>query len=218
LALWVSALVFCFQSAERGSQDSSKGSSRPRAANTQVRGEISPADAQALDTKFQKLSEPANTPSTSLDSIVIYEAEANSYLKYRGHEFLPAGVHDPVIHIAPDRVSAAASIDFDELNPGASKADGWAAGFLGFLFKGKQQISASTKLETENGRAKISLVNLMIGSITIPQALAYFLVQNYLRTHYDFDLDKPFALPDHVDRIELSAGRATFVRRSKKTS
>jgi hypothetical protein len=41
-------------------------------------------------------------------------------------------------------------------------------------------------------------------------------LQSYLEKSYKLDLSKPFPLPDHVTRIDLSTGQATFVRSPAK--
>ncbi len=178
--------------------------------------EISQAAARSLETKIRALSSSPSRRPTSFQPIVITEAEANSYLKYRGQEFLPLGVHDPEIHIAPHRVSAAADVDFNELNQRGAKTDDLTGKALAAIFKGKQRVSATGKLETENGQGKVRIENVVVGTTVIPDGLVSFFLENYLQKRYKFDLNKPFSLPDHVSHIELGTGRATLYRNPNK--
>lgn len=188
---------------------------RARAATPQSAEEISPQAARALEEKFREFTDPNAQSPPSFQPIVITEVEANSYLKYRGSEFLPAGVHDPEIHIHADNVSGAAEVDFDKLNQ-TTRKDDVATGVLTWLFRGKQKVSATGKLQTENGQGKVTFENVVLGQTTIPAWLVSWLLETYVQQRYHVDLTKPFALPHHVTDIELADGRATFHRSTDK--
>ena len=85
------------------------------------------------------------------------------------------------------------------------------------MFKGKQKVTAAGKLETQNGLGKVKIETMAIGITPLPAWLVDFLMENYLQPRYKFDLSKPFPLPDHVTRIELGSGQATFFRAAQKT-
>jgi hypothetical protein len=181
--------------------------------------ELSPDAARALDAKLRSLTNPATAQGQSFQPIVISEWEANSYLKYRGQEFLPKGVNDPEIHIAgPDSVTGEALVDFGVLNQGSGDKNDWSAQMLGLILSGKQRVSATGKLVTGNGQGKVTISSVTIGNTTVPQLLVDFLLQNYLQARYKIDLSKPFELPDHVTHIDLSSGRATFFRSLDKAA
>jgi hypothetical protein len=55
-----------------------------------------------------------------------------------------------------------------------------------------------------------------VGSFAVPDALVSLLLESYVQKRYKVDLSKPLPLPDHVTRIELGAGNATFYRGSAK--
>ncbi len=177
--------------------------------------ELSVDAARALDAKLRSLTSPGAAAGQSFQPIVISEWEANSYLKYRGQEFLPKGVNNPEIHIAaPDSVTGEALVDFGELNQGAADKNDWSSQMLGWILSGKQRVSATGKLATANGQGQVTIDSVKIGNTAVPQLLIDFLLQNYLPSHYKIDLNKPFDLPDHVTHIALSAGSATFFRDS----
>ncbi|PYV26283.1 MAG: hypothetical protein DMG24_07425 [Acidobacteria bacterium] len=178
--------------------------------------DVSPAAAQALEEKMRALANPAPNTTAPLRPVTITEAEANSYLKYRSQELLPPAVHDPEVHIDSDHVSGVANVDFNELNPQGQTSGDWTTRALTSIFTGRQRVAATSKLETANGQGKVTIERASIGNTTVPQVLVDWLLQNYVQKRYKIDLSKPFALPDHVTRIELSAGRALLLRSAGK--
>lgn len=177
-------------------------------------GGVSEAALRSLESKIAVLASHEPRASNSYEPIVITEAEANSYLRYRGHEFLPAGVHDPEMRIAPDLVSAAAEVDFNELSQAGTENRDWGTRLLALVFRGKQRVSGTGKIETGSGQGKVTVESLTVGTTAIPAGLVNFLLQSYVQRRYKIDISKPFALPPHVTHIELGSGRATFHRRA----
>jgi hypothetical protein len=175
-------------------------------------GEISETAAQKLADKMAQLSSPTPRSPSSWGPVAVTEAEANSYLRYRGYEFLPAAVHNPEIHIAADRVSGTADVDFKELGEMAAKTGDWGMRILAAVFRGKQRIQAAAKLETGEGQGKLTITSLTVGTTSIPPGFVNFILQSYMERQYKIDLSKPFSLPPHVTHIELGVGRATFHR------
>jgi hypothetical protein len=180
--------------------------------------EISPRAARALEAKIQALSEPGHHVWNSHKPIIITELEANSYLKYRGPDFLPRGIYDPEVHIHADRIAAAADVNFEELNKnGAATSDDWGVKALAGILRGKQRVSANGKLETGNGQGKVMIQDVHLGTTQIPDWLVSALLTNYVQRKFNIDLTKPMALPGHVTRIELGEGRASLYRSPDKS-
>ncbi len=179
-----------------------------------VSAEISPAAARALESKLQILS--GTQPSDLSKPVVITEGEANSYLRYHTGEFFPPGVSDPTIKILPGGVYGAADVDFQEFSRSNPSSTDWGPKVLAAMFKGKQRVAAVGSLATGNGQGTVKIESVSIGTTKIPDWLVDYIVQNYLQPRYHFDLSKPFPLPDHVTRIELSHGQAAFLRSPQK--
>lgn len=197
----------------------SVGIESPAVLAEAANGGASQSSTGSLESKIRELSIPPSAQPASIQPVVISQDEANAYLKEHGPEFLPPAVRDPEIQIHPDHVSAEAEVDFDQLQQAGKQANDVGAQVLGTLFKGTQKVSVSGKLQTSEGHGQVTIQDLSIGDTAIPDWLTQALVQNYLEKAYKLDLSKPFTLPDHVTRIDLAAGKATFVRSpSKKTS
>jgi hypothetical protein len=177
---------------------------------------VARAASESLESKIRELSIPATERPASYKPIVITQEEATTYLRNQGSSFLPPAVENPEIEIHPDHVSAVAEVDFDKLQQFGKQNNDIGAQVLGTLFKGRQKVSASGKLQTGDGHCQLTIQDLSIGSTSIPDWLTQALLQKYLEKTYKLDLSKPFPLPDHVTRIDLADGQATFVRSPSK--
>lgn len=172
--------------------------------------------ARNLESKIRLLSGSDVDTAAPFHPIVITESEANAYLKAHGREFLPPGVHDPRLRITPDRVFAAAVVDFEEFSRAYNNPHDWGPKVLAVMFKGQQKVTAAGKLQAQNGQGKVKIETVSVGTTAVPDWLVDFVLENYLQPRYGLDLTKPFVLPDHVTRIELGFGHATFFRSSEK--
>jgi len=173
---------------------------------------VSPAAANALAAKIAVLTNPNPRGRGALDPVTISEAEANSYLKLRGREFLPPAVKDPEIHILADHLAGAADVDFDELGKMNNPGDDLGAKLVAYVFQGKQRVTATGTLETGDGHGKFTLTSFTVGSTSLPAGFVSFLLQSYVEKQYKIDLNKPFPLPPNINRIELGNGQATLRR------
>jgi hypothetical protein len=172
--------------------------------------------AQTLDSKIRILSGSEVETGRPFQPIVITDSEANTYFRDHAREFLPPGVHDVAVRITPERVFAAAVVDFEEFSRSYNNPSDWGPKVLAAMFKGKQKVSAAGKLEAQNGQGKVKIETVNVGTFTVPDWLIDFLLENYLQPRYKMDLTKPFVLPDHVTRIQLGLGQATFFRSPEK--
>ena len=173
---------------------------------------VSRSAADRLAAKIAELSKPPSAETGPLDPVTITEQEANSYLKYRGQEFLPHGLHDTKLHIMADEISGSGNVNFDELGNLQNKSDDLTSRMIAYVFKGTQLVTAAGTLESANGEGKFTLTRLTVGGVSLPPAFVIFLVRNYLERQYKIDIDKPFPLPASVSHIDLAPGRATFRR------
>jgi hypothetical protein len=174
------------------------------------------AAAQALESKIRLLFEPESGGPKSFQPIVVTEDEVNAYLKYHRPNFLPLGVHDPALHITPERIFGSAQIDFGELSRTPGNPADWRRKVLAAMFKAPQRVGVSVRMETQNGQAKVKIESVVVGTTSVPNWLVDFLLENCLPPRFKFDLSKPIALPDHVTRVEWGRGKATLVRSPDK--
>ena len=181
-------------------------------ADSADRTRSSPDPGLSFESKIRILSGVEKESAPPVRDIVISDSEANTYLKDHGREFLPPGVHDPSLRITPERVFAAAMVNFEELSRANPNTRDWGPKVLAAMFKGAQRVTAAGKLQAQNGQGRVKIETFNIGSTAVPDWLVDFILENYLQPRYGLDLSKPFVLPDHVTRIELGLGHATFFR------
>jgi hypothetical protein len=174
------------------------------------------SSSESLEQKIEELSVPPSEQPKSFRPITITDSEANAYLKTFGPEFLPPAVESPELRIYSDHISGSAEVDFDRLQALGKQTNDIGMQVVGTLFKGKQKVSATGKLSSGDGKAQVAIQDLSVGTTDIPDWLTEAMLQSYMEKAYQLDLSKPFPLPDHVTRIDLAAGQATFVRSSAK--
>jgi hypothetical protein len=172
----------------------------------------SPAAASTFQSKLMELSTTGPARNRSLRPITITDDEVNSYIKYDRPEFLPAGVRDLALHIKPDGIHGEANVNFDQLKPSQELGNQLGARLLASVFQGTQHLTALGVLETKDGTGTLAIRDVHIGSTTLSDWLVNWLIQTYVESEYKLDLSKPFLLPNHVTRIELGSGKATFIR------
>jgi hypothetical protein len=186
----------------------------PMAAGEQVDADTQAA-AQSMEAKLQILG--STEPTTSYRAVVVTEHEANSYLKVHAAELLPKGVHTVTLHVQPDRLSASADIDFDELSRSYPNPNDMAPKVLAAMFHGTQRATVTGNIQSEDAGYRVQVESVVVGSMTVPRWLVDYVIQNVLQPTYKFDLSKPLPYPDHVTKIVQGAGQTTFLRGPKKT-
>ncbi len=176
-----------------------------------IHGNLTEAAARALLQKFQILSQPP-TSGAPQPPVVITDREANSYLKFYGRRFLPAGVYHPVVHIEPGGVQGVAMVNFDQLSSGQAQNNPLGGGLLGMLFKGWQPVRAFGRITTTPGKYRLTIENVQIGDTQLNDWLVNWLLQTYVESKYKIDLNHSMNLPPGVTRLELANGKAIFYR------
>ena len=180
--------------------------------------ESADAAAQALATKLRVLqTNEVRTARSPYPPIVITDFEVNSYLQLHGREFFPPGVANPAVHTQPEHVTGLADVDFDKLASSYPNPNDLGPKVLAAMFKGKQRVTVTSKLQSGNGLAKVQIETVTVGNMTLPNWLVDFVLENYLQPRYKFDLSKPLTLPDHVTQIVLGSRQAIFLRSANKT-
>ena len=170
------------------------------------------AASKSLEAKMLILEDKDPQPSASNRAVIITEFEANSYLKIHSSEFLPPGVRTPLLSIQPQHATASGDVDFDELSRSYPDPNDWGPKVLAAMFKGTQHVTITAKVQPENAGARVQIESVVVGSMTVPNWLVDYVVQNVLQPRYKFDLSKPLPYPDHVTMIVLGSRRGTFLR------
>jgi len=168
--------------------------------------------AKSLELKLQILGDKDSAPSAFYPPVIITEYEANSYLKLHSGEFLPVGVRTPSMTFQPEHATASADVDFDGLSRSYPNPNDWGPKVLAAMFKGTQHVTVTAKVQSESAGVRMQIESVVVGSMTVPNWLVDYVIQNVLQPRYDFDLSKPLPYPDHVTQIVLGSVQAIFLR------
>jgi len=171
------------------------------------------AASKSMEAKLQILQ--SNQPSATYPAVIITEREANSYLKVHSGEFLPPGVSAPSVSVQPEHAVASGDVNFDTLSRSYPNPNDWGPKVLAAMFKGTQRVTLTAKIQSEDSGFRVQIESIVVGSMTVPNWLVDYFVQNVLQPRYKIDLTKPLPYPDHVTRIVLGSGQTTFLRGPK---
>jgi hypothetical protein len=175
------------------------------------------AASKSLEAKMQILESKDTPPAASYPPVIITENEANSYLKVHSAETFPVGVRAPSLGVQPEHAKASADVDFDELSRTYPNPNDMAPKILAAMFHGTQRVTVVAKIQSENAGVRVQIESVTVGSITLPNWLVDYVVQNVLQPRYNFDLNKPLPYPDHVTMIVLGSGQVTCLRGNRKS-
>jgi hypothetical protein len=165
----------------------------------------SKAAAAAASEKLRKLQE---TPS-DLD-VSVSEDEANSYFYYELAPLYPVGVSNVKVRFTPGVVHGSCEVDFDRLK---SSRD---PGLLGYLFLGAHTLTVDGGFSGADGVGRFDLGTVTLDGVPLPATLVQLLIDNYLTPRYPgFALDKPFPLPDSIDRVRVGTGAVEAAARPR---
>jgi hypothetical protein len=176
---------------------------------------LSKVDGDRFQTKLTQITATGNTPRTikrAAQSIVVSDAEINSYLRFHAQAEIPVGIVEPALYAHGDGiVSGRAIVDLDAVRQ--QKQRGWLDP-MGYL-TGRLPLTVRGRLTTQNGVGRFALDSAEISGVTVPKTMLQELLSFYSRTPEDPDginMDDPFELPAQIREIRVAPGAATIVQ------
>jgi hypothetical protein len=173
------------------------------------------AAAKSAAAKLEILESKDTQPSGAYPVVIITEREVNAYLQVHSGEFLPPGVRNPTLSAQPEHATAAGDVDFDALSRSYPNPNDWGPKVLAAMFKGTQHATITAKIQSQPTGILVQVESVVVGSMTVPNWLVDYFIQNVLKPQYGFDLSKPLPYPDHVRQVVLGSGQVTFLRGAK---
>jgi hypothetical protein len=170
-------------------------------------------DADLLKQKVATITAFGDRPSKETRRTSVTESEVNAYLGYDARSQLPAGVVDPAVTIlGTGRVAGRAVVDLDAVRR-AKASQSWfdPTNYL----TGKLPVTATGRLQTNNGVGRFELESASVGGVPVPKLLLQEIVSYYSRTAQNpsgINLDDPFALPARIREIQVERGQAIIVQ------
>jgi hypothetical protein len=166
-------------------------------------GEVSPRAAQVLQGKIDaiKKAEPAADTPHAPKTVVLHEAELESYVLYELAAEIPAKVDSIHVKLTPGAISADTQLTFSSNSTGNPIVDALIGGTHNLFIKGALSGSDRT--------GKFELQEVRIDAIPVPKIFIQTIFNKYVKPKYpDADLSQPFDLPWGIQSVEIESGQA----------
>lgn len=138
--------------------------------------------------------------------IVFPAADLNAWGRAKAIEVVPEGLGEPRLELGNGSATAYALVDFLKLRHAAGIETNW---LVAKLIEGEKAVRVTATIESSRGRATVHLTRVEIGGLAVTGAPLDFLIQTFFMPLYpDAQIDKPFALADGVERIDVTPAEA----------
>jgi hypothetical protein len=138
--------------------------------------------------------------------IVFPAADLNGWGRAKALEVAPEGLREPRLELGNGTATAYALVDFLKLRHAAGIETSW---LVAKLIEGEKPVKVTAAIESSKGRATVHLTLVEVGGLAVSGAPLDFLIQTFFMPLYpDAQIDKPFALADGVERIEVTPAEA----------
>jgi hypothetical protein len=176
---------------------------------TAARPALTRSEAEALDRKFEDLSERHRTGRiTRGKSLVVTEGELNSYLNLSLGARMPRGLSDVVVRLEPERIHATAVLDLEKVRDKMPSLSPWSPLYW---LSGQVPVLLRGRLVNDDGFASIDWEDVRVGNVPVPISLLHQIVSSTTRSDEypnGFDIRAPFPLPYSVRQVRIETGRA----------
>jgi hypothetical protein len=170
-----------------------------------------PGQADAFQKKLDSVISRGHVPPSGRRTEFAGE-ELNAYLQLRLAPQFPTGVTDPSVTLeGQGRLSGRAVVDLDGIRKKSSGSWFDPSAYL----TGRLPVTAVGSLKAESGKGQFQLERAEVSGIPIPKSLLQEVVTYYTRSAQlpnGVNLDQPFDLPVHIQRIDVDPGKATVVQ------
>ena len=185
-------------------------------AEAQARQEPTRAEADAMQTKIDRVAATADAPQRPASAAPLRttftEREINSYLALEGPEFLPPGIAMPRVRLGDDnRIEARAIVDLDGVRRSRERSLFDPLAYI----TGSVEVVAVGAVEGGGGEGLIRYESATVGGVDVPKTVAQELLRFYTTTPErprGFAFDEPFALPAGLRAVSVERGAATVTQ------
>ena len=185
-------------------------------AEAQARQEPTRAEADAMQTKIDRVAATADAPQRPASAAPLRttftEREINSYLALEGPEFLPPGIAMPRVRLGDDnRIEARAIVDLDGVRRSRERSLFDPLAYI----TGSVEVVAVGAVEGGGGEGLIRYESATVGGVEVPKTVAQEMLRFYTTTPErprGFAFDEPFALPVGLRAVSVQRGAATVTQ------
>jgi hypothetical protein len=179
------------------------------AAATAGRPVLTRSEAEALDRKFEDLSERHRTGRiTRGKSLLVTEGELNSYLNLSLGARMPRGLSGVAVRLEPERIHATGVLDLEKVRDKMPSLSPWSPLYW---LSGQVPVLLRGRLVNDDGFASIDWEDVRVGNVPVPLSLLHQIVSSTTRSDEypnGFDIRAPFPLPYSVRQVRIETGRA----------
>lgn len=119
---------------------------------------------------------------------------------------VPGAVTEPQLRLSDGAATATIHVDFSKLNRIASSPLSW-------LLRGPHVVTVSVQISSGNGKMRVHPTQIQIGSVTLNGETLEYAIDNILLPYYpDAIVDRDFALPATINRIQVTPTQAVVYR------
>jgi hypothetical protein len=127
---------------------------------------------------------------------------------------VPGVISQPSLRLEQDGGTANVLVDFDRLRalqPEGSSAHDW---LMSKVVTGRKPVAVSVKVTSGDGQMSIHPTSVSISGVALSGSALDFLIENLFLPHYpDAVINRPFALPPNISKIQVSPAAALVYRR-----
>ncbi len=139
-------------------------------------------------------------------AVTFTEDEINSYFALRMGDRIPKGVSGIRLDIHPNKSTGQLTLDFDEYKAAAKRP---MNPMLDLFLRRRRAVTVIGTVESLGaGQARYHLDSVSLDDFTVKGALLEYLIRWFVIPRYPrAAMDRPFALPANIQRIEIQEGK-----------
>lgn len=127
---------------------------------------------------------------------------------------LPGVVSRPELHLAQRAATATALVNFDKLEQLRDQEPSSPSWLVSKMLRGSREVSVSADVTSSGGKMTVHPTRVSIAGVEVSGATLDMLIQTFVTPNYpDAVVNKPFALPNDISRIEVNRSAAVAHRK-----
>jgi hypothetical protein len=176
--------------------------------------EFTRGEAETMARKLEAIEERGATPKPPAKpvSTSFTEREVNSFFKFMGPSFMPAGISNTQLGFGADgNVNGRAIIDLNAIR--TAEPRGWLDPLA--YVAGSMEVHVAGRLVASDRKGVFQFQSASIGGVPVAKSVVQELLAFYTKSPEHpkgLNLDDPFELPANIRSVQTKVGTATVVQ------